>query len=137
MVGVYLNNNALTFENTFGVLFFDIDNFKNYNDTYGHQEGDRVLQDVAAEIRYSVRKVDIPCRYGGEEFIIILPFTEAKEGEDVALRICRRVQEHTPVTVSVGVTQYIKGENRAELVKRVDEAMYTAKRNGKNQVIRM
>ncbi|OQY07674.1 MAG: hypothetical protein B6I28_05410 [Fusobacteriia bacterium 4572_132] len=119
------------------LVMLDIDNFKRYNDEYGHQRGDEVLFEVAEAIRKNIREIDIPCRYGGEEFIIILPFTNQEKARIVAERIKSYLEEETEVTASFGVTEYIKSELQESFIKRVDMAMYEAKKNGKNCVIGM
>ncbi|BDU49839.1 GGDEF domain-containing protein [Haliovirga abyssi] len=119
------------------LIMLDIDNFKKYNDTYGHQAGDEVLHKVASLMKRGVRKIDIPCRYGGEEFIVILPYTDIEKAEFVAERIRQSLEEETDITASFGVTEYLSMEKLETFVKRVDDAMYKAKQNGKNQVIRM
>lgn len=117
------------------LIMCDIDNFKQYNDTHGHLEGDRALCRTATVIRESIRNVDIPCRYGGEEFIIILPHTSIENAEKLAERIRRNIEKNAMVTVSVGVVGYIKGEERDNFIKRADQAMYSAKKSGKNKVV--
>ena len=123
------------------VLFIDIDNFKEINDTYGHRKGDQVLRRVASLIREELRSTDFVGRFGGEEFLVVLPETGPEEAVKVAERI-RRVIERADfggvkVTVSVGVTGYAEGERCGEVLERVDRAMYRAKANGKNRVVFM
>ena len=123
------------------ILFIDIDNFKDINDTYGHRKGDQVLRRVASLIRQELRSTDYVGRFGGEEFLVILPETRPEEAVKVAERI-RRVIERADfggvkVTVSVGVTGYAEGESCSEIIERVDRAMYKAKMNGKNRVVFM
>jgi len=118
----------------------DIDNFKRFNDTYGHMEGDQVLTRFAEVIRRSIRKVDQACRYGGEEFIVILPETTADHGVRVAERIRNEFKKEvfTPkagiteqVTVSIGVAQLTPPEESADFIKRADKRLYKAKEQGK------
>jgi diguanylate cyclase (GGDEF)-like protein len=125
------------------LLLLDIDHFKNYNDAYGHLEGDKVLVRLGRVIESCLRKLDTAYRYGGEEFTIILPETTGEEAETVAYRIKKAVEqekfqplsnEDVTVTVSVGVTQYHPSEDVTTLVKRADTAMYQSKDEGRNRV---
>lgn len=129
------------------LLFLDIDDFKKYNDSYGHPAGDQLLMDIGDIMRQSLREADIPVRYGGEEFAIILPETNGQEALHVAERIRKSVAEyynHTkhesaawlqPMTVSVGIAAYpIDAQFPGELVEKADLAMYRAKKDGKNKV---
>lgn len=128
--------------NLFSLIMVDIDNFKNINDTYTHLGGDSVLKDMAHVLLTSVRAKDICCRWGGDEFVIILPETTLQEAADVAEKFRRTLSaclinwENTviPVTISLGVTEYSRGLSIAECVKQADDAMYHAKRKGKNRV---
>jgi diguanylate cyclase (GGDEF)-like protein len=122
----------------------DIDDFKKYNDTYGHLQGNKVLVNLADIILKIVRKNDTAYRYGGEEFVIILPETGVQEAVSVAERIrtlfastdqCTEDDTHVFKTVSVGVTEYIPGEKSARLIERVDQKMYVAKVQGKNRIM--
>lgn len=121
-------------------LLLDADDFKRYNDTHGHLEGDNVLTGLAATIRDCLRHTDSAYRYGGEEFVVILPET----GLEGAVHIAERVRENfaarrfagEPMTVSVGAAEYRVGEQSADLLRRADENLYCAKRGGKNRVCR-
>lgn len=128
------------------LLMIDIDHFKNFNDTYGHQVGDQVLKLVARTIKDGVKGRDLPARYGGEEFAVVLPETDAKGAEIVAnaLRIAvaekdiinRTTGERLgKITLSVGTAQLKKGERPSSLIERADQALYTAKHAGRNRVI--
>lgn len=126
------------------LLLMDIDNFKHHNDTYGHADGDRVLARLGQVIAESLRTNDVPCRYGGEEFTIILPVTNGEQATVVAERIRTRfageVFQPTPTetvrkTISIGVTQYLAGESGQSLVERADQNMYEAKQCGKNRYV--
>ncbi|MCC7493388.1 MAG: sensor domain-containing diguanylate cyclase [Fimbriimonadaceae bacterium] len=130
---------------TIALLMTDIDRFKLFNDTYGHQQGDRVLRDMARLLKQAVRQsIDVPCRYGGEEFVTILPATDLGGAAEVAERI-RTLCEATPfggqdqplrVTISGGVAA-IDQENmvdESELVRRADMALYQAKESGRNRI---
>ncbi len=130
---------ARRYNTDLSLIMTDIDHFKSINDTYGHQTGDRVLAKIANLILKCVRKIDIPCRYGGEEFAIILPETGLSGAYKLAQRIRKEVEEANieglGVTVSVGVgsfKNYLKEPN--QLIKGVDEALYRAKENGRNRV---
>jgi len=125
------------------LLLLDIDDFKVFNDTYGHLEGDKVLVKIGTTIRECLRTIDSAYRYGGEEFTILLPETGGSEAIKVSERIRVSISEcvfhplpDTPVsvTVSTGVTQYALGESAASFVKRADNAMYGSKNSGKNKV---
>jgi len=127
------------------VMMADIDHFKSVNDTYGHDAGDEVLQEIATRLRENVRPMDIVCRPGGEEFLVIMPETAGDRAAAAAERIRRAVAAEPffvgrsglkiPVTVSVGVST-ISGEQDtiADLTKRADQALYQAKTTGRNRV---
>ncbi|NGZ05944.1 MAG: diguanylate cyclase [Magnetococcales bacterium] len=123
-----------------GFLLFDVDHFKKFNDTYGHDQGDRVLQAIGRVMREYFRKVDTPCRYGGEEFCVVLPDTSPKGAYIVAERFRRQVEamvvDNLKVTVSIGVATIPASEiNKVDdLIKKADDMLYEAKRNGRNQV---
>jgi len=132
------------FKHPLTLLMMDIDNFKRFNDTYGHMEGDQVLTRFADAIRRCIRKVDYACRYGGEEFIAILPETIADQGVRVAERIRNEFKHEvfTPkasvteqVTVSIGVAQLTPPEESADFIKRADKRLYKAKEQGKDRVV--
>lgn len=125
------------------VIMIDIDNFKNINDTYGHIIGDMVLNEVAGTIKKSIRKVDIPIRYGGEEFLIIAPHTDSKGAYRIAERIRKNIQNNTirigeftiNITVSLGVTQLDPKRKFEDTIKIADKALYIAKKEGKNKTV--
>lgn len=126
------------------LVMLDIDHFKHVNDTYGHPFGDRVLEHVAETLRTGTRLSDIPCRYGGEEFAIILPDTEGPGSLTLAQRLSERIAEHRwrkqdqtfMVTASFGIGCSIGGEDSIaaadQIVLRADSALYRAKRAGRN-----
>jgi two-component system, cell cycle response regulator len=127
-------------------LVLDIDYFKAINDSHGHDAGDDVLRDFALRIKRSIRGIDLACRYGGEEFVIIMPETDMAVAAMVAERLRRRIAadpfaiaqgtRHIPVTISIGIAGLRgKDDNAANLLKRADEALYRAKRDGRNRVV--
>ncbi|HET6490820.1 MAG TPA: diguanylate cyclase [Syntrophales bacterium] len=125
------------------VLMLDIDDFKKYNDTYGHLEGDRVLTRFSEIIRECLRHTDSAYRYGGEEFAVILPSTRGEQGvvtaERVRIALKNEIFKPGPdkeirVTVSIGVAQHNKSEEMMDFLRRADQNLYTAKGAGKNQV---
>lgn len=116
------------------VLFCDIDNFKKLNDTRGHQTGDRILKQVAAILQEESKNIGIAGRYGGEELVVMLTDTSLRV-ENVAERIRRRVEAETDVTISIGFSKYSRNISPQELLEQADQAMYQAKRAGKNRVI--
>ena len=127
------------------VMMLDVDSFKSFNDTYGHPQGDELLRSIASILRANVRSVDHVGRYGGEEFLVLLPETDKDAACRLAERIRGAVEERAVIivdgreirrTVSVGVASYPEDAlNPAELVQRADEALYRAKRAGKNRVL--
>jgi len=124
------------------ISLLDIDHFKKINDGYGHMMGDEALRTVAARLREQIRHPDTIGRYGGEEFLIVLPNSETKAATEQATRLCQQIRSlqvesngHAlSVTVSIGVAQYKVGqENWEQLLNRADNAMYQAKNNGRDQ----
>lgn len=126
----------------FGLLFIDIDHFKQVNDVYGHDVGDQVLRMVAHALRSTLRSFDFVGRWGGEEFIVVLPNINAEVLAMVSERCRLKVAEavfqtegrQLQVTISAGATLADSGEDMTSLVKRADELMYRSKRRGRNQV---
>ena len=136
-------NNAQATQATLCLLMIDLDNFKKLNDTFGHYVGDTILKEISIILKDSSRVNDYICRYGGEEFSIILPQTTKKQGFTIAERIRERVALHTfkklpediQVTLSIGLATYPHDANSKEtLIPEADRAMYKAKFSGKNQV---
>lgn len=127
------------------LLIFDIDHFKNVNDSYGHAAGDDVLRDFAERLRRGVRGIDLVARYGGEEFVLIMPDTDAEFAAAVAERLRSDVERTPfstrsgvsfPVTVSIGLSEWQpQGDSAEGLTRRADEALYAAKRAGRNRVV--
>jgi diguanylate cyclase (GGDEF)-like protein len=130
------------------ILLIDIDMFKDFNDIYGHWEGDFVLKKIGEIIMKSVRDIDMAFRYGGEEFTVILPETKYEDAIIVAERIRKAVAQNifypftldglpyvVSKTVSIGITEFHMEDDMKSLIKRVDNAMYQAKRAGRNMVV--
>jgi len=127
------------------LIMLDIDNFKNYNDTWGHQKGDEILARISQIIMESSRKIDKVCRYGGEEFAVILPDAARKDVLVVAERIRANIEQcpfsagadhpSQKITVSIGVASFPEnGKTKLELIRAADAALYDAKKQGKNRV---
>jgi len=127
------------------VITLDVDYFKSVNDNHGHDAGDRVLQELAGRIKASIRNVDMACRTGGEEFVVVLPATEIATAERIAERIRRSVASKAfnagekcllNITISAGVAALSGIDDKVEdILKRADQALYRAKRDGRNRVI--
>ena len=129
------------------VLLLDIDHFKAVNDSHGHGAGDAVLREFADRIRRNTRGIDLACRLGGEEFVVVMPDTDLAKavlvGERLAPMHCRRRRFHVggragrcAVTASVGVAALEFPDDTPELIlKRADQALYCAKRDGRNRVV--
>lgn len=139
-LNILLNNDILG-DQIFGIIMFDIDDFKGVNDKYGHQTGDEVLVRVVKEVTKTISKNDIVSRYGGEEFLILVPNTDEQKTFDLAEKIRENIDkakilgEKRPVTISAGVT--IAGNeilSSNEIIERVDQALYKSKNTGKNKV---
>lgn len=122
----------------FTLLMIDLDDFKKFNDAYGHQAGDAILKNISNIFREVSRKIDIVARYGGEEFAIILPNTKKDEALVLAERLRKYVAENQlskNITISVGVATFPEdGEEKEYLISKADRALYEAKRTGKNKV---
>ncbi|ADL01682.1 PleD family two-component system response regulator [Brevundimonas subvibrioides] len=128
------------------VLVLDIDHFKKVNDGFGHDAGDEVLREFAVRLATNVRAVDLPCRLGGEEFVVVMPGTTIEDAHRIAERIRRDVgstpfrvmggREHLTVTISIGVAASTgPGDTPDALLKRADEGVYEAKASGRDKVI--
>lgn len=131
------------FHRPFTLCLIDIDDFKNVNDTYGHQRGDSVLIELARRVNAAIRDIDSLARYGGEEFVLILPETDVEGGRRTAEKIRAAIADApfdgdppANVTISVGIATYpVHGKDKDELYNNADIAMYAAKRAGKNRVM--
>ncbi len=131
---------AKSFEKGLSIIMFDIDHFKHVNDTYGHQEGDLVIIAVANTLKTQCRKYDILGRYGGEEFLAILPNTNLEGAMLTAERIRKRIEllefdSGIKITISGGIAEY-SNENALTLVKKADNLLYVAKESGRNRIER-
>jgi diguanylate cyclase (GGDEF)-like protein len=124
------------YEVNFTMAMFDIDHFKQINDERGHLCGDGILQDVARIIDENARETDTVVRYGGEEFVVLMPETDLEGASHFANRVREKVQKTLPVTISGGVTQAIDGDSCESIIARADAALYQAKTSGRNAVYR-
>ena len=127
------------FESEYTLIMFDLDRFKRINDKFGHLFGDEVLRSVCKKVRNNIKDTDKFGRYGGEEFLIILPDTEFSEGIAVADRLRKKIEEmiwenDVVVTVSMGVIRNMKADTLDISLERVDNLLYKAKNNGRNRV---
>lgn len=128
------------------MILLDIDHFKKFNDQWGHELGNHALVHIANLIKLAVRKLDFPCRFGGEEFVILLPNTDLRQAVNVADRLCEMIAS-TPlkleghhsiaITASLGVDQFASSnsESSEAFIQRVDSWLYKAKHCGRNQVV--
>ncbi len=124
----------------FSLLIFDVDHFKQFNDTHGHQAGDEVLRSVAKTLSQVVKVSDIPCRYGGEEFALIMPSTNVDNGRIASERVRKAIEAMSvefedktlQVTISVGLAEAFPGEDSAKLIRRADDGVYKSKEEGRN-----
>jgi diguanylate cyclase (GGDEF)-like protein len=121
------------------IMMIDVDFFKSVNDRYGHQTGDRILQEVAAILQQKIRQTDVIGRWGGEEFMIILPHTPIENADAVAENLRHTVEQHSfeleqPITISIGIGQLKKSHTVHEMIGDIDSALYDAKKCGRNCV---
>ena len=129
------------------LILIDIDHFKNYNDTYGHIKGDRVLFKLGEIIKSHLRAMDSAYRYGGDEYTVILPATSGEEATTAAKRISHAIEAEKfcpesnikpiSITISAGITQYLKNEDLTTFIQRADQAMYLSKKCGRNRVTKL
>lgn len=136
---------ACRYSRPVSLIFVDVDQFKAINDQYGHLQGDQVLRELGALFVQSLRDVDVVCRYGGDEFVILLPETDSQMASKAAQKLLESAQGHSfrnldnpehglSVTLSVGVSTLQPGENEDELLRTADAALYRAKKSGKNRL---
>jgi two-component system cell cycle response regulator len=143
-LGVMLGK-AQSQDRDMALMILDIDHFKSVNDTWGHDIGDAVLREFAARLKRNIRGVDLACRFGGEEFVVLMPDTDFRQAELVAERVRQSIADRVfeigagrplSVTVSAGVTlNESKADTPESLIKRADVALYRAKREGRNRVV--
>lgn len=142
---------ALRQQQALSCMFLDLDHFKRVNDSCGHRAGDHVLQEAAMVIGGELRHSDVFCRYGGEEFVILLPATDMQESNDIAERIRKMIEAHTfrisdseilSLTLSIGINSLSLADGNAtperlaeDLVARADHAVYQAKESGRNRIV--
>jgi diguanylate cyclase (GGDEF)-like protein/PAS domain S-box-containing protein len=123
----------------FSMILIDIDNFKNINDTYGHDAGDKVLQHLAHVIQKNLRNIDIFARWGGEEFLVLSPNADLNAAKTIAEKLCTVVAKFSfpdvrPVTISLGISTFQDDDSFDSMFKRADSGLYDAKEHGKNRV---
>jgi diguanylate cyclase (GGDEF)-like protein len=137
----FSNASVLKFR-ALSIIMADVDNFKNVNDTYGHQAGDLILRDVANIIQSKCRQLDVVGRYGGEEFIVMLSGAKASDAANLAEKIRTAVEDRKfrignmiySTTISLGIAEYSNEKTKNELVEKADKALYHSKKTGKNKV---
>lgn len=131
---------ALRYSQPLSVIMLDLDDFKKFNDNYGHETGDVVIREVGSILNFNLRLPDSVGRWGGEEFVIILPGSSLEKGRQTGKRICEYIADlqipglDRKVTASLGVAEHNPKLSAADLLANADKAMYVAKQNGKNQV---
>lgn len=136
----YFLNQFLRYENTFSMILLDIDHFKKINDTFGHTKGDEVLILLTKLLSNSIRKSDMLARWGGEEFVILLPNTSLEQTASIAEKLRKKIENFTfctefTVTCSFGVTEVVECDTTESLFSRVDNVLYEAKQGGRNKVV--
>lgn len=132
-------DNAKRNSKKLSLMMIDIDDFKNINDTFGHQTGDEVLKELGKTININIRKMDLAARYGGEEFIVVLPNTDISRAKEVSNRIKTQIADlnfnRFHITVSIGLCTFSSSyESEQDMIAIADEALYHAKEKGKNRV---
>lgn len=143
-----IHSYSMRYQHSYCIIMADLDRFKDYNDQYGHQEGDRILEQVASALNRGCRSTDFVARFGGEEFVILLPETDSNSCKIISQRVLNAVRslniKHENnagigiVTVSLGIAEFVpnnkSGENWEQVLRRADEALYMAKKAGRNRV---
>jgi diguanylate cyclase (GGDEF)-like protein len=133
---------AERYKNILSIVIADLDRFKNINDTYGHDAGDRVLKAIGKFLQQNIRDVDVVARYGGEEFVLMIPEAAKDAARSLSERLRKNLSEMKfenvpPITISLGIATYpYDGTDAEDLIKKADAAMYAAKRAGRNQVVK-
>lgn len=135
----YSINKAKYYDKELSIIIFDIDFFKKINDSYGHQAGDVALKELATLIQNNIKTTDILARWGGEEFVILLPDTNIEGAMQFAQKLrkivkANRFSDIEKMTISLGVAQFEEYEDKSTLFEKVDKALYLAKKNGRNRV---
>ncbi|WP_088329371.1 GGDEF domain-containing protein [Lacimicrobium sp. SS2-24] len=130
---------ALQHEDGFSLMLLDLDHFKQINDQFGHLEGDKVLAELSDSLRTHMRQQDLLARWGGEEFVVVLPKTGIDNAAELAERLRSRIAATSihghHLTISIGVAQYQAGDTIPLLLERTDQALYEAKHKGRNRVV--
>ena len=121
---------------------FDLDHFKQINDRYGHQKGDEILVSTSQLIAHALRETDTLFRFGGEEFMVLLPETGLDKAFDIAERMRRLIEEHdfgleAPATISIGVAVFQESDSIDSIIRKVDALLYQAKNKGRNSISKM
>ena len=132
------------YESPLSVMIVDVDHFKRINDTYGHQAGDKALRIIARELAMAIRKTDFIGRYGGEEIVILMPETPADAALVAADKLRQRIEKcgfhfrdkKVTITVSCGLSEYREGDTPDEAFERADQALYVAKKQGRNRCVK-
>lgn len=128
---------AKRFQRPLCIMMIDVDRFKTYNDSFGHQEGDELLKAISRALTANLREIDTVCRYGGDEFVVILPESDLPDAVSVANRMRHAVDQldlKMPVTLSIGVARREEHMDEKGLIQAADKALYKAKQNGRDQV---
>lgn len=128
------------YKHALSIIIFDIDQFKEINDSFGHQTGDHVLQEIGKIVRENIRLMDVFARYGGDEFVILMPEANIHGAIHLAEKLKKSIDEHEfqcikKVSCSFGVSQYYEGDSEDDFIKRADKALYEAKNGGRNRVV--
>jgi len=135
----YELNRDSRYNRALSIIFCDLDNFKTINDEYGHKTGDDALREFASLISSHTRNTDIFARWGGEEFVLLLPETDINTAANIAEKLRTETENYRfsyigNITASFGVTEFIQGDNEITFIKRADIALYSSKENGRNRI---